>query len=164
MNVHDQRLQLGLEGDVIVRAAQAALAAELVKRDPADRTGLLVEAGPAPRPSARWPFAGTCWAKAAAMPAAPAGSPEEEVRYCRGVVLAEVQFLRLAAGQFRDVERRRTCRTVGISWRLHSLSSNLPSTDRILTHGGMASQPTTVAGRPRRLERRCNMPAALVSC
>ena len=45
VNIHDQRLQLGLEGHIIVRAAQAALAAEFVKSDPAHRTGLLVEVG-----------------------------------------------------------------------------------------------------------------------
>ncbi len=45
VNIHDQRLQLGLEGHVIVGAAEPALAAELVKRDPAHRTGLLVEMG-----------------------------------------------------------------------------------------------------------------------
>ena len=45
VNIHDQRFQLGLEGHVIVRTAEAALAAEFVKSDPAHRTGLLVEVG-----------------------------------------------------------------------------------------------------------------------
>ncbi len=45
VDVHDQRFQLLLEGHVVVRAAQPALAAELVERDAADRAGLLVELG-----------------------------------------------------------------------------------------------------------------------
>ena len=72
VDVHDQRLQLGLEADVVVRAAQPPLAAELVERDAAYRASLLVQPGQLfrrltdrhllrqhgrharPRPSARW--------------------------------------------------------------------------------------------------------------
>ena len=41
----DQRLQLLLEADIVVRAAQAALVAEFEERDAANRAGLLVEPG-----------------------------------------------------------------------------------------------------------------------
>ena len=45
VDVHHQRLQLLLEEDVVVRAAEPPLVAELVERDAAHRTGLLVQLG-----------------------------------------------------------------------------------------------------------------------
>ena len=45
VDIEDQRLQLVLKAHVIVRAAQPALAAEIVERDPAHRAGLLVQLG-----------------------------------------------------------------------------------------------------------------------
>ena len=67
VDVQDQRLQLGLEADVIVRAAQPALAAELVEGDAADRAGLLVQLGQLLGRLADRPSAGPCCASTAAM-------------------------------------------------------------------------------------------------
>ena len=92
-----------------MRTSQPALVAELVKRDSANRAGTLVEPG---QFLGRLPDAicCNCWAKAAAMPPEPVGSPPVElVRYGPGVVFAKVQFLRISAGQFGDVKRGRTC-------------------------------------------------------
>ena len=57
VDVHDQRFQLLLKADVIVRAAQPPLVAELEERDPADRDTPAGRAGPVLRPSARPPTA-----------------------------------------------------------------------------------------------------------
>ena len=43
MNIENQRLQLRLETEVVVGAAKATLAAELIEGDPADRASLLVQ-------------------------------------------------------------------------------------------------------------------------
>ena len=83
-----------LEADVVVRAAEPALVAELVKRDAADRAGPLVEPGQFLGRLADGQLLGQHAGHAGSDRAArrPTG-----VRYCRRVLLAQVQFVRLAA-------------------------------------------------------------------
>ena len=94
-----------------MRAAQAALAAEFVKSDPAHRTGLLVEVG---QFLGRLPDGHLLHLLGQGRGHTPrtSGFPAGRGGQVRpGVVLAKVQFLGLPAGQFRDVE---CCRTLAL--------------------------------------------------
>ena len=80
VDVQDQRLQLGLEADVVVRASQSPLVAELVERDSADRAGLLIQSIQLVGGLAQLVLG----QHAAGGGAAGAlGSPSSGVRYCR---------------------------------------------------------------------------------
>ena len=108
VDVEDQRLQLALEAHVVVRAAQPSLAAELVERDAADRAGLLIQPRQFLGRLADGHLLGHLLRQHGGHARRPpvvsfAGLRQVLPR----VLLAEVQLLRLAAGQLGDVERGR---------------------------------------------------------
>src|SRR4051812_29390648 len=102
MDIEDQWVEFLLEAQVIVRAAQTALVSKLVKRDAANGTSFLVKPGQF--------FGSLSDGHLLHHSAADRGSTRFGIRLgeiIAGMILTEVQFLRLAAGEFRDVERRR---------------------------------------------------------
>ncbi len=96
-----------LKADVVVRAAQPALAAELEERDPADRAGLLIDLGQLLGGLADGHLLGHLLGQGRRHAADAGRLAGRRGQILPRVVLAEVQFLRLAAGEFRDVERGR---------------------------------------------------------
>jgi hypothetical protein len=116
VNADDQRFELSLEEDVVVRAAQPALAAELVEGDSADRARLLIQAGQflgglADRHLICESGGHACHGR---------WLVRRRGKILPGVGFAEMQFLRLAAGQLGDVERRRLIALLA----LHRMSVN----------------------------------------
>src|SRR6185312_3404762 len=102
VNVQDQGVEFLLKADVVVRAAQPALIAELEKRDPADRAGLLVEPGQFLRRAADQLLGqGPGQVRTAGRFVIRLG------QVFAGVFFAKMQLLGFAARQFGDVKCRR---------------------------------------------------------
>ena len=104
VDVQQQRLELGGEADVVVRAAEAALLAEFEERDAADRAGALVEPGEL--------FGRFADGQVLGQQAGHRGQRLRRHRPTRargtcGALFAEVELVRLAVHQVGDVERGR---------------------------------------------------------
>ena len=144
VDVQDQRFELRLEANVIVRAAQPALAAELVKRDAAHRAGLLIEL--------RQFLGGLADGHLMGQHRRHASDRRRLARrgsqILPGVLLAEVQLHRFAAGQFGNVKRGRLFALLafhGSSLQLsvHSFqfrSKNISQATRILSATPLVSR------------------------
>src|SRR5947207_4006983 len=116
VDISDQWLQLFFEAHVVVRAAEPPLVAELVKRNPADRAGPLVEPGQLFGSLADGQLLRQC-------PGDGRRAARLTVALCQilpRVLFAQMQLSVLAAFQFRNVERGRTLALLA----LHSCTRN----------------------------------------
>ena len=105
VDIEDQRLQLALEADVVVRTAQPALVAELVEGDPADRAGLLIQLRQLLGGLTDGHLLGHLLGQGRGHARGPGRLFAGLREVLPGVLLAKVQLLRLAPGQLRNVER-----------------------------------------------------------